>query len=180
MSTEPSAELSTESLGNPEGSTSANDELLLLRLVRVVNMAARPFAQNVGREYQLSLPEWRAMAVLARYPGSTASQVCDLCGMDKMTVSRALAGLAQSERLERRADEVDHRCTRLYLSDAGIALHAIVHEAARVREAQLFAGISRTERERLAATLGKLLAAAARTDMSSDRLATRAGPAARQ
>ncbi len=139
------------------GDPALGDELLLLRLVRVVNLAARPFAQSVGREHQLSLPEWRLMAVVARHPGRTASQLCDLCGMDKMTVSRAIAGLEQAQRLERRADEDDHRCSRLHLSEAGLALHAIVHESARRREAQLFAGTTRVERERLAAILDKLV-----------------------
>jgi DNA-binding MarR family transcriptional regulator len=140
------------------------DELLLLRLVRVVNLAARPFAQSVGREHQLSLPEWRVMAVVARQPGITASQLCDLCGMDKMTVSRALAGLEQSQRLARVADEHDHRCSRLHLSEAGLTLHAIVHEAARARESELFAGMTRTDRERLTTILDKLVASMLHTD----------------
>ncbi|MDM0047026.1 MarR family winged helix-turn-helix transcriptional regulator [Variovorax dokdonensis] len=167
MTTEPSTDFSSGAAAHAAAGANASsqDELLLLRLVRVVNMAARPFAQTVGREYQLSLPEWRVMAVVARYPGSTASQVCDLCGMDKMTVSRALAGLEQSQRLERCADETDHRCTRLYLSEAGSTLHGIVHEKARMRELQLFAGTTPAERERLSATLDKVVAAMARHDV---------------
>jgi len=142
----------------------AADDLLLLQLVRVVNLAGRPFAQRVGREHRLTLPEWRVMAVVARLPGCTASQVCEQCGMDKMAVSRALGSLQRAQRVDRCADPDDQRCNRLYLSEAGRALHAVVHEAARHREAELFEGMVPAEREQLAAALEKMLAAMARVD----------------
>ena len=66
---------------------------LFLKLVRVVNLTARPFQQRVGRAHQLTLNEWRVMAALGSHTGSTATEVADLTGLDKMAVSRALTGL---------------------------------------------------------------------------------------
>jgi len=135
-----------------------DDGLLFFKLVRVVNLTARPFAQRVGKEHALSLNEWRVMALVAAHPGCTASQVAEHSGLDKMAVSRALAGLQRAKRVKRQDDPSDQRRSRLYLSAAGRALHAIVLERAREREAELLGGIDSKERARLSATLDKLIA----------------------
>ena len=134
------------------------EDSVFFKLVRVVNLAARPFQQRVGRQHQLTLNEWRTMAVLGARPGSTASQVSDLTGLDKMAVSRALAGLQRHKRLHRHEDPTDLRCSRLYLSTVGKALHATVRAQACEREAELFAGVAADELQQLGATLDKLIA----------------------
>ncbi|HEY6940450.1 helix-turn-helix domain-containing protein, partial [Dokdonella sp.] len=56
-------------------------------------------SQAIAREYQdrfdLSMTEWRVMAVLARYDGHglSASEVAARTEMDKVAVSRALTRL---------------------------------------------------------------------------------------
>ncbi|MGO4390329.1 MarR family winged helix-turn-helix transcriptional regulator [Variovorax sp. M-6] len=139
----------------------AEEDMVFLKLVRVVNLTARPFQQRVGRQHQLTLNEWRAMAVLGGRPGLTATQVADLTGLDKMAVSRALAGLQSAKRLHRHEDPTDQRRSRLYLSSVGKALYAEVVVQAREREAELFAGVAAEELQRLNATLDKLIASVA-------------------
>ena len=134
---------------------------LFFKLVRVVNLTARPFRQRVGREHQLTLNEWRTMALLGSRPGLTATQLADLTGLDKMAVSRALAGLQRARRLHRHEDPTDQRRSRLYLSSAGKAVHAAVVVRARQREAELFAGVSAEELQQLNGTLDKLIASVA-------------------
>ncbi|RZL64316.1 MAG: MarR family transcriptional regulator [Variovorax sp.] len=134
---------------------------LFFKLVRVVNLTARPFQQRVGRAHQLTLNEWRAMAVLAAHPGSTATQVTELTGLDKMSVSRAFAGLKRHRRVQGHGDPTDQRCQRLYLTAAGKALVAIVGAEAALREAELFAAVDAGERARLEVMLDKLIASAA-------------------
>ncbi|MBO9515573.1 MAG: winged helix-turn-helix transcriptional regulator [Variovorax sp.] len=131
---------------------------VFFKLVRVVNLTARPFQQRVGRQHQLTLNEWRTMAVLGRHPGVTATQVADLTGLDKMAVSRALAGLQRRKRLRRQDDPTDQRRTRLYLSSIGKALFATVAAQARERESELFAGVAPAELMQLDAVLDKLVA----------------------
>ncbi|MDM0033169.1 MarR family transcriptional regulator [Variovorax sp. J22P271] len=137
------------------------EDMVFLKLVRVVNLTARPFQQRVGRLHQLTLNEWRTMALLGARPGLTATRLADLTGLDKMAVSRALAGLQRAGRLHRHEDPTDQRRSRLYLSSAGKAVHAVVALQAREREAELFAGVAAPELQQLNATLDKLIASVA-------------------
>ena len=132
---------------------------VFFKLVRVVNLTARPFHQRVGQKHQLTLNEWRTLAVLAAQPGIHATQVCDLTGLDKMAVSRALAGLTRHKRVQRHEDPTDQRRSRLYLSTAGKDLFAIVSTEAQAREGELFASVDAAELARLGETLDKLIAA---------------------
>ncbi|MDM0106806.1 MarR family winged helix-turn-helix transcriptional regulator [Variovorax sp. J22R24] len=139
------------------------EDSVFFKLVRVVNLTARPFQQRVGRRHQLTLNEWRAMAVLGAQPGLTATQVADLTGLDKMAVSRALAGLQRHKRLHRHEDPTDLRRSRLYLSSIGKELYATVSAQAREREAELFARVDPAELREMNATLDKLIASVAGT-----------------
>ncbi|MBB4222769.1 MULTISPECIES: MarR family winged helix-turn-helix transcriptional regulator [Variovorax] len=135
---------------------------LFFKLVRVVNLTARPFHERVGREHRITLNEWRTMAVLAVQPGLNATQVADQTGLDKMAVSRALAGLLRHKRVQRHDDPTDRRSSRLYLTAAGKALHETVGALGRAREVALFGGIGAVELAQLDATLDKLIEAVQR------------------
>lgn len=134
---------------------------VFFKLVRVVNLTARPFQQRVGRQHQLTLNEWRVLAALAAQPGSTATEVSDAIGLDKMAVSRALTGLKARQRVQRHDDPTDQRRSRLYLTRIGKALFSVVNAEAQAREAELFGGIDATELARLGGTLDKLIASVA-------------------
>ena len=141
-----------------------DDDLLIFKLVRVVNFTARPFEQRVGKPLQLTLNEWRVMAMVGAQPGCTASQVAEYSGLDKMAVSRALAGLQRAKRLQRHEDPTDQRRSRLYLSAAGRSVYEAALARAQEREAELFANITAHEREQLSAMLDKLIASVRMTD----------------
>ena len=134
------------------------DSSLFFKLVRVVNLTARPFSESVGRQHQLSLNEWRVMVVLASHPGVAATDVSDSTGLDKMTVSRSLAALERHGRL-RRAPHEDLRKTRLHLSADGKRLFTRIGRQAERREAELFSSVTAGERKALGRTLDKLIAA---------------------
>ena len=133
------------------------DDSIFFKLVRVVSLTARPFFESVGRRHRLSLNEWRVMRVLASHPGVAAQEVALHTGLDKMTVSRALAGLARHGRLVRKVDAADKRRTCLGLSAAGQRVHEKVGTSGKAREAQLFAGVSAAERAALGRTLDTLI-----------------------
>jgi DNA-binding MarR family transcriptional regulator len=134
---------------------------LFFKLVRVVNLTARPFQESVGRQHQLTLNEWRVLSLLGAEPGLTATQVAELTGMDKMGASRAIAGLSRRRRLQRREDPADQRRSRLYLTSAGKALCSTVGELAKAREAALFARVKPADLGRLDGILDSLLASVA-------------------
>lgn len=143
------------------------EDSVFFKLVRVVNLTARPFQQRVGRQHQLTLNEWRTMAVLGAQPGLTATQLCECTGLDKMAVSRALAGLKRHKRLHRHEDPTDLRRSRLYLSSAGKALFETVRVQAREREGELFGGIGDADLRQLNATLDRLIASVAGGDQAA-------------
>ena len=155
----------------------AGDDLLFVKLVRVVNLTARPFAQRVGKEHQLTLNEWRVMALVAADPGCNASQVAEDSGLDKMAVSRALAGLQKARRIKRHEDPTDQRRSRLYLSAAGRALYDIARARAQEREAELFESMTAKERAQLGAMLDKLIASVTAADAPAPGARPRAAPA---
>jgi DNA-binding MarR family transcriptional regulator len=146
-----------------EGKSKAKvvDSSVFFKLIRLVNLTARPFNEVIGKRYELSLNEWRVMVVLASHPACFATDVVDYSGLDKMSVSRALGSLAKAKRIIRLADAIDARRTHLTLSKVGVELFERIGSSAAEREAHMFASLSAIEVTRLDATLNKLTAALA-------------------
>ena len=134
------------------------DDSIFFRLVRVVNLTARPFSESIGKAHRLSLNEWRVLLVLANHAGIAASDVAALTGLDKMSVSRALSGLVQRNRVVRRVDPKDRRRLLLRLSAAGERLYVRIGTPAKERERSLFRGIGADEQAQLGRTLDRLVA----------------------
>ncbi len=145
------------SAGRSRPATGALDDSVFFRLVRVVNLTARPFNEGIGRRHGLSRSDWRVMTVVGSHPGTTASEVCARTGMDKMSVSRAIAALARKRRVARRPDPSDGRRTLLELSGTGQRLFDEISAGARVREQQLFGSISLQDQAHLGALLDRLI-----------------------
>jgi DNA-binding MarR family transcriptional regulator len=135
------------------------DSSLFFKLVRVVNLTARPFVETLARQHQISLNEWRAMVVLASHPGVAAREVAEYTGLDKMSVSRAIAALERHGRISKEADPADARRTRLQLNTAGKRLFQTIGASAAAREAQLFSAVSAADRALLDATMDRLITA---------------------
>ena len=134
------------------------DDSIFFKLVRVVNLTARPFAESIGRANRISLNEWRVMLVLASHPGAAAQEVALHTGLDKMTVSRALAGLGRHGRLVKKLDPADRRRSCLWLSAAGQRVYEKIGVSGKAREGQLFSAVGRADQEHLARTLDTLIA----------------------
>lgn len=135
------------------------DSSVFFKLVRVVNLTARPFSESIGRAHALTLTEWRVMVVIASHPGAAATDVAESTGLDKMSVSRALAALEARGRVVRAPHPQDHRKSCLQLSTEGRRLYARLGRLAQRREAELFAGVTPAELQAFNATLDKLVAA---------------------
>ena len=132
----------------------------VFRLLLLVNLTARPFASLFERRHQLSLVEWRTMLTLAAEPDLPAAAVADRLGLDKMAVSRAVAGLERRGRVRRLPDPADGRRALLALTDAGWALYRLIAPFGRDRENALLAELDEAERVQLDRILGKLIRAA--------------------
>ena len=133
------------------------DSSVFFKLVRVVNLTARPFMESIGREHHLSLNEWRVLLVIANHAGVAASEVTALTGLDKMSVSRALAALGARGRVVRKVDARDKRRQLLRLSAEGKRLYERIGTPATQRESALFRGIGESEQASLSRTLDALI-----------------------
>ena len=63
------------------------------RLSVLTNIVSMSIAEAYEREFGLTIPQWRVIAVLARYPDLSAIEVAERTAMDKVAVSRAVQGL---------------------------------------------------------------------------------------
>jgi DNA-binding MarR family transcriptional regulator len=126
-----------------------HDRTLLFAMVRLVNLTARPFQEGIGRRHRLGLSEWRVLAVLHGHPGSTASEIAQRTGLDKMSVSRALASLEAAGRVARRPDPGDGRRALATLTPAGRVLYRDLRGPARERERAVTGALSAPERRQL-------------------------------
>ena len=119
-------------------------------------------SQAIAREYQdrfnLSMTEWRVMAVLARFNGDgmSAREVADRTAMDKVAVSRALARLTTAGRVSRATHNGDKRRSVLRLTAKGWKIHGTVAPLARAHERELLAHLDAGERRLLTQILDKL------------------------
>ena len=141
----------------PRRATLPVDDSIFFKLVRVVNLTARPFSESIGKAHHLSLNEWRILLVLANHPRVVASEVAALTGLDKMTVSRAIAALERRGRVVRKVDATDRRRMLLRLSAAGERLYERIGVPAKARERSLFRGIGDADQARLGRLLDRLI-----------------------
>jgi len=132
------------------------EHFLPYRLSVLSNRVSSAIARMYSERFGLSVTEWRVIAVLGRYPGLSASEVAQRTAMDKVAVSRAVARLLESGRLQRDTDCDDRRRSVLKLSRAGYRVFDQVAPMAIAFEKRLLDGISAEERALLFRLLDRL------------------------
>ncbi|TNE61332.1 MAG: MarR family transcriptional regulator [Alphaproteobacteria bacterium] len=139
----------------------ANDTLCLgdflpYRLSVLSNRISRAIADGYEERFQLTLPEWRVMAVVGEEPDLSAGQVAERTAMDKVAVSRAVSKLLEAGRLERHFSAHDKRRSVLALSEAGKEVYREVVPIALGYEHKILDKLSENERALLTSLLDKL------------------------
>ena len=118
------------------------EEFLPYRLSLLSNTISGAIADAYAQRFELSMNEWRVMAVIARYPGLSAREVTERTAIDKVAVSRAVKRLLDAGRLERSQVQADKRSFKLFLSEEGIRVHELVAPLARRYEEKLLEGMT--------------------------------------
>jgi DNA-binding MarR family transcriptional regulator len=136
------------------------EDFLPYRLSILSNRVSRAIAARYAETFDLTIPEWRIIAVLGRRPGLTAKEVAEATEMDKVAVSRAVAKLVAARRIAVRADAEDARRQILSLTSQGESVHARIAPIALESEQRLLAPLTAREREQLDALIKRLLKAA--------------------
>ncbi|MBV8158086.1 MAG: MarR family transcriptional regulator [Dyella sp.] len=134
------------------------EHFLPYRLSILSNAVSQAIADDYQRRFDLSMTEWRVMAVLARFDGLSAREVAERTLMDKVAVSRALAKLVEAGWVTRATHDGDKRRSVLGLSEAGWAIHEVVAPMARAHERNLLEKLDDEERTWLLRILDKLQA----------------------
>src|ERR1700683_592581 len=111
------------------------DRFVPYRLSVLTNRISNAIARHYSERFGLSIAEWRVMAVLGQSPGLPAREVAMRTEMDKVQVSRAVAGLVRRRRVQKTMDGTDGRVMRLALTARGRAIHdEIVPQALKLEE----------------------------------------------
>lgn len=141
----------------------APDDLLHLehflpyRLSVLANIVSATIATAYAERHDLTIPEWRVMAVLAHEPGLSAAEVAGRTAMDKVAVSRAVSRLLRRQRLARHRAPDDRRRSSLQLTPAGLAVYRQVSPLALGYESRLLECLTEGDRGGLDAALERLL-----------------------
>lgn len=132
------------------------ERFLPYRLSVLSNRLSGAIAREYSQRFDLGVTEWRVMAILGRTPDLSANQVAQRSAMDKVAVSRAVARLLASGRIEREFDENDRRRSVLRLSEAGYAIYDAVVPLALGFEQQVLGELTEDERALLFRLLDRL------------------------
>jgi len=144
----------------PHSGTIDLERFLPYRLSVLTNLVSGAIADAYQLRFGLSIPEWRVLAVLARYPGLSAAEVAGRTRMDAVAVSRAVARLLAAGRLRRATSRDDRRRSVLTMSAAGSAVYREVAPIALGYERELIAALPPEDRAALERALELLTARA--------------------
>lgn len=129
---------------------------LPFRLVAVSEAVQRMFAESYDGSLHLTIPEIRALSVIAEFGTLSPTAVGHHTWMDKVKVSRATQSLVAKGLLHQRPDPNDGRSRLLRLTRKGVATHARFVLLATRLEAELFDGLSRADTAALSRALTKI------------------------
>jgi DNA-binding MarR family transcriptional regulator len=136
------------------------ENFLPYKLSILSNTVSSAIAIAYDKRFGLTIPEWRVIAVLGRFPGLSAVEVADRTMMDKVAVSRAVTKLLKDGRLDREFADADRRRSILNLSEEGRRVHDDIAPLALKFEADLLDGLSDEEIKALNSTIERLMARA--------------------
>jgi len=142
------------------------EQFLPYRLATLSHTVSTTIAHVYDKRFGLSIPEWRVIAILGRFPGLSAVEVAERTMMDKVAVSRAVTKLIKNGRIDRQFADADRRRSILNLSEEGRRVHNEVAPLALQFERKLLEGLDDDERAQLNTLIDQLLARARLLDAS--------------
>jgi DNA-binding MarR family transcriptional regulator len=130
---------------NPEQASLELKSFLPYRLSIVTNKVSRNLGEIYSSKFNLSIAEWRVMAVLGQEQDLSADEVCQNTEMDKVSVSRAVTKLLKKKQIVRKFSEEDRRRSMLRLSSSGQTIYDQIVPLALSYEDELLGALSTGE-----------------------------------
>jgi len=122
----------------------------------VSSLIARVYDKRFG----LTIPEWRVIAIVGRFPGLSAVEVAERTMLDKVAISRAVTKLIKANRIDRQFADADRRRSILTLSEEGRKVHNEIVPFALEMEQDLLHGLDDEQIQILNSAIERLLARA--------------------
>ncbi len=132
------------------------EHFLPYRLSILTNIISNSFSDTYKEKFQLSITEWRILAVLGEYPGVSADEVSTKTQMEKSSLSRAIAKLIRRKLIQREFSQIDQRRSILTLTESGLSIYNKVVPLAVEFERQLLKCFSGSEYEQFSKLLERL------------------------
>lgn len=133
------------------------EKFLPYRLAILSHSVSNSIATVYAERFGLTIPEWRVIVILGRFPGLSAVEVAERTLMDKVAVSRAVTKLIKTGRIDREFADADRRRSILNLSDKGLQVLDEIAPLALGIEDTLLDGLSREEVATLNTIMDRLL-----------------------
>lgn len=109
-----------------------------------------------ARDISLTLVQCKALAQLEKNEGVSQARLAELTDVDAMTMVRILDRMEADSVIERRPDPADRRARRLYLTPKAKPILDTIWRLAEATRAEMFAGVSKAEREAFMGVLERL------------------------
>lgn len=117
-------------------------DLLSTRVLRLSNSLGLYSSRRYRREFDVTLPEWRVMSIVAAQDGTTARDVSRALATDKAWVGMTVKTLMERGFLTRSLDARDQRRALLSLTKAGREMHDAILGRARQRQRRLMSTLT--------------------------------------
>lgn len=133
------------------------EDFLPYRLAILSHTVSSLIARVYDKRFGLTIPEWRVIAIVGRFPGLSAVEVAERTMLDKVAVSRAVTKLIKAGRIDREFADADKRRSILTLSEDGRKVHDEVAPLAMAMEDDLLHGLADDEIAILNTVIERLL-----------------------
>jgi DNA-binding MarR family transcriptional regulator len=127
-------------------------------LTALANKWSGTASRLYSKRFGIGIMEWRVLSAAAAEPGIRPHRVCQIVGVDKGAVAKALRTLAERELVVTELNESDARSKSIRLTEEGWRIHEQVLDIALRREASLLSVLSVSERRDLFDYTRRLLA----------------------
>ncbi len=109
------------------------------------------------RGLDVSVPKWRAMAVIRQLGAGAMTEIAHLSAVDRTTLTRTIDLLVEDGLVERMASPTDRRLILLKLSPAGVELVETARQINRDYNARMLEGIPEEHRRIALAVMQKIV-----------------------
>ena len=141
---------------SPEKNTLLLHDFLPYRLAVLAKIVGISLSKIYRERFGITNQQWRVIFALARQADCSASHIVHHAALDKVQVSRAVAGLIEKKLLERSADNIDRRNSILNLTIEGWKVYDQIAPEAIAFEARLKDFLDEREAALLDTLLSKL------------------------